>query len=85
MMSNKIEAQQLLSSVKQSFKKVETSLKEEYSKMVKEINQHKMELNDVIGFSDQVKGFDIEFMVDDKIDFLDIYAKFLGNDYEKMK
>jgi len=52
---------------------------------MKEINQHRISLNEVIGFSDQVRGFDIEFMVDDQIDFLDIYAKFLGDDYHKMK
>jgi len=52
---------------------------------MKEINQHKVNLTEVIGFSDKVKGFDIDFMVDDQIDFFDIYAKFLGDDYEKMK
>ncbi|CAI2363332.1 unnamed protein product [Moneuplotes crassus] len=81
----KIETQELISSVKSSFQNVEKGLKEEYSNLLKEINQHKIELTDVIGFSDQVKGFDIEFMVDDNIEFLDRYANFLGSDYEKMK
>jgi hypothetical protein len=81
----KIETQQLLDNVQESFINVQNNLKNEYSKLMKEINSHRMELNDVIGFSDQVKGFDIEFMVDDQIDFLDIYSTFLGDDYEKMK
>ena len=85
MILNKIETQKLLQSVKIGFKQVEDELKDEYSQIMKEINNHRMELNDILGFSDQVKGFDIEFMVDDQISFLDIYSAFLGDDYEKMK
>ena len=81
----KIETQKLLQSVKLGFSQVESELQNEYSQIMKEINIHRMELNDIIGFNDQVKGFDIEFMVDDQISFLDIYSTFLGDDYEKMK
>ena len=38
-----------------------------------------------MGFEDQVKGFDIDMVTDDNIDFLDIYAEFLGEEYIKMK
>ena len=47
---------------------------------------NKEDLADILGFDDQVKGFDLEFMTDDSIDFLDIYAEFLGDEeYHKMK
>ena len=45
----------------------------------------KGELQEVMGFEDQVKGFDIDMVTDDNIDFLDIYAEFLGEEYIKMK
>jgi hypothetical protein len=83
--AKKVETEHIMVSIQSSFGKVEEGLKEEYSRLMKEINQHRMELNDVITFSDHVKGFDIEFMVNDQIDFFDIYANFLGDDYEKMK
>lgn len=81
----KIEAEQLLQGVGKTFENVELGLKEEYTKLTKEINQHKIDLTDVIGFSDQVRGFDIEFMVDDNLSFLDRYKTFLGSDYTKMQ
>jgi hypothetical protein len=43
-----------------------------------DLSWHREELTDIIGFEDSVKGFDMEFMVDDSIDFLDIYSDFLG-------
>ena len=43
------------------------------------------DLHEVMGFEDQVKGFDIDMVTDDNIDFLDIYAEFLGEEYIKMK
>jgi hypothetical protein len=38
------------------------------------MSMHKEELADILGFEDCVKGFDLEFMTDDSIDFLDIYS-----------
>jgi hypothetical protein len=43
------------------------------------------DLQDVMGFEDSVKGFDIDMVTDDNIDFLDIYSEFLGEEYLKMK
>lgn len=43
-------------------------------------------MQEILGFEDRVKGFDLEFMTEDSIDFLDIYAEFLGLDeYYLMK
>ena len=39
----------------------------------------------MLGFEDNVRGFDMELVTDDNIDFLDIYAEFLGEEYFKMK
>ena len=60
-------------------------LQKEYTECVRELNEHKIELQDCLSFTDSVKGFDLEFMVDENIDFLDIYAPFLGADYAGMK
>ena len=43
------------------------------------------DLQEVMGFEDTVKGFDMDMVTDDNIDFLDIYAEFLGEEYLKMK
>ena len=79
------ETQKLIDNIKQTFDKVKTNLDNEYSEVLKEVNKSRIELNDVIGFGDHVNGFDVEFKVDENIDFLDVYAAYLGNDYEKMK
>ena len=42
------------------------------------MNYHKAELAEVLGFEDNVRGFDLEFMIDENIDFLDVYSDFLG-------
>ncbi len=39
-----------------------------------ELAAHREELQEILGFEDQVKGFDLEFMTDESIDFLDVYA-----------
>lgn len=50
-----------------------------------DIHQHKLRLADVIGYGDEVRGFD-QMTVDESIDHLDIYAEFLGTDeYEQAK
>ena len=46
-----------------------------------ELNVHKNELQEVLGYADQVKGFDeSQSMFDDSIDCIDIYAEFLGQE-----
>lgn len=50
-----------------------------------DIHQHKLKLTDILGYGDEVRGFD-KIEVDESIDHLDIYAEFLGADeYEKAK
>jgi hypothetical protein len=53
-------------------------MKRENSIVNVELSWHREELTDILGFEDSVKGFDLEFMTDNTIDFLDIYANFLG-------
>lgn len=45
----------------------------------------RMEMDDTLGVSDWVAGFDLDFNVDDKAEFLDVYASYLKMDYQKMK
>lgn len=50
-----------------------------------DIHQHKLRLSELLGYGDEVKGFD-KATVDESIDHLDIYAEFLGvEEYEKAK
>ena len=60
-------------------------LKEEKRMLTSDINLHKSKLSEVLGFGDEVKGFDT-FVADDSIDHLEIYADFLGKqEYAKAK
>ena len=53
--------------------------------LTSDINLHKSKLSEVLGFGDEVKGFDT-FVADDSIDHLEIYADFLGKqEYAKAK
>lgn len=49
------------------------------------MGQSRHALQEVLGFEDAVKGFDLELVTEDNIDALDIYAEFLGEEYFKMK
>ena len=42
-----------------------------------DIKHHKAKLADVLGFGDEVRGFD-NLIWDDSVEQLDIYADFLG-------
>jgi len=49
----------------------------------KEIGAAKVGIFDIMGDSDKVKGFDLDFTVDESIDdFLDIYRKFPGKKFD---
>ena len=52
-------------------------MKEEKRMLTSDINIHKSKLSDILGFGDEVRGFD-NFIADDSIDHLEIYAEFLG-------
>ena len=50
-----------------------------------DLSESREVLSDILGFEDQVRGFDMETATDDNLDFLDIYAEFLGEEYHRMK
>ena len=64
--------------MKEGFATIGKELKKELNEVTVELSWHREELNDIIGFEDNVRGFDLEFMTDDSIDFLDLYSQFLG-------
>eukprot|EP00347_Sterkiella_histriomuscorum_P002541 403367752 len=80
------EIDKLIEQMKSGFEQIGKELKKEMGEVNIEMGYHRQELADILGFEDQVKGFDLEFMTDESIDFLDIYAQFLGDEeYCKMK
>ena len=68
----------IIRDMKEGFKEIGNELKKELNEATIELNWHREDITDVLGFEDSVKGFDMEFMTDDTIDFLDVYADFLG-------
>lgn len=68
------EIDKLLLVMKESLNGIGKQLKREFNEATVELNWHREELTDILGFEDSVKGFDLEFMTDDSIDFLDIYS-----------
>ena len=79
------EIRALFRDVKGSLDEIGGHLKEEKRMLVSDINHHKAKLSDILGFGDEVKGFD-NFVMDDSIDHLEIYAEFLGKqEYAKAK
>ena len=67
----------LIRDVKSSIEQIGEHLKDEKKMLVSDINHHKAKLSDILGYGDEVKGFD-SFIADDSIDHLEIYAEFLG-------
>jgi hypothetical protein len=57
---------------------VARDLKQEMSALRFDLGESREILQDLLGFEDQVKGFDLDMVTDENIDFLDIYAEFLG-------
>ena len=53
-------------------------LKDELLGLRMELSECRDSIQDIVGFDDFVRGFDGELVTDENIDFLDIYAQFLG-------
>lgn len=64
--------------MKHSFAEVGKELKSELVGIRMDISESREQLQELLGFEDNVRGFDIDMVTDDNIDFLDIYAQFLG-------
>jgi hypothetical protein len=79
------EIHQLMTEMKATFSNIGRELKESLGELRTDLGVSKQSLQEVLGFEDAVKGFDLELVTDDNIDFLDIYAEFLGDEYFKMK
>ena len=71
------EVRGLIRDVKGSIEQIGEHLKDEKKMLVSDINHHKAKLSDILGYGDEVRGFD-SFVADDSIDHLEIYAEFLG-------
>jgi len=72
------EISELIKEVKRSFEEVDKELKSELGNLRLDMSDSRSSLQELMGFEDSVKGFDLEMVTDDNIDFLDIYAEFLG-------
>ena len=81
----KRELETLISNLKDKFSQVSQELKEEAAGLRYDLSDSKDQLADILGFEDQVRGFDMEMETDDNLDFLDIYSEFLGDEYHRMK
>lgn len=64
--------------MRHSFAEVGKELKSELGAIRMDIGESREQLQELLGFEDNVRGFDIDMVTDDNIDFLDIYAQFLG-------
>ena len=83
--SKSTEIRAVIRDVKGSLDQIGEHLKEEKRMLVSDINHHKAKLSDILGYGDEVKGFD-NFVLDDSIDHLEIYAEFLGKqEYTRAK
>lgn len=79
------EVKAMFGDVSDMLDQIGTHLFQEQQMLLYDIHQHKLRLSEVLGFGDEVKGFD-QITVDESIDHLDIYAEFLGvEEYEKAK
>ena len=72
------EISELIKEVKRSFEEVDKELKSELGNLRLDMSDSRSSLQELMGFEDSVKGFDLEMVTDDNIDFLDIYSEFLG-------
>jgi hypothetical protein len=71
--------------LKEKFTQISNELKQEAAEHRYDLNESRDQLSEFIGFEDQVRGFDLENTTDENLDFLDIYAEFLGEEYFRMK
>lgn len=72
-----VEVRNLISDVKMSLDEIGSHIKDEKVMLMQDIKHHKMKLSDVLGYGDEVRGFD-NLIWDDSVEQLDIYAEFLG-------
>ena len=71
------EVRNLISVVKTSLDEIGSHLRDEKQMLVLDIKYHKAELADLLGYGDEVRGFD-NLIGDDGADQLEIYEEFLG-------
>ena len=84
-MGKQKEVRALISEVKTSLDEIGIHIHDEKLMLVQDIKHHKNKLSDVLGFGDEVRGFD-KLIWDDSIEQLDIYKEFLGpQEYERVK
>lgn len=75
----------LISDVKLSLEEIGGHIRDEKVMLMQDIKMHKAKLSEVLGFGDEVRGFD-NLVWDDQVEQLDIYAEFLGpQEYHRVK
>ena len=74
----KEKVQQIQYELKTALIEINHQLKLLYQEASVSLSSQQQELAYIVGFNDHVKGFDLEFVVEESIDFLDIYEEFLG-------
>ena len=75
----------LITEVKTSLDEIASHLLDEKDMLTLDIKHHKAKLADVLGFGDEVRGFD-KLIWDDSLEQLDLYAEFLGpQEYSRVK
>ena len=60
--------------MKLTFEEVARELKSEIGALRLDMSDNRESLQELLGFEDNVRGFDFELVTDDNIDFLDIYS-----------
>ena len=77
----------MLNQLKDGFEEVKDDLWQQYVDEVKSINESKSknEVQEALGESDAVRGFDINKQDANSTKFMDVYKPYLGDEYERMK
>ena len=79
------EVRTLISDVKMSLDEIGGHIRDEKVMLMQDIKLHKAKLSEVLGYGDEVRGFD-NLVWDDQVEQLDIYAEFLGpQEYQRVK
>ena len=80
-----LEVRTLISDVKDSLDEIGGHIRDEKLMLMQDIKFHKAKLSEVLGYGDEVRGFD-NLVWDDQVEQLDIYAEFLGpQEYNRVK
>ena len=75
----------MISDVKESLDEIGGHIRDEKVMLMQDIKLHKAKLSEVLGYGDEVRGFD-NLVWDDQVEQLDIYAEFLGpQEYHRVK